>query len=535
MVYLHIFLTIVLAICGYVFQKNGFKIVQPTSTNRDLDRFDLFFCFLTAIMLSMYFFLNPFYKLSNHYVDNDPAVFIYIGQRISEGFIPYLDLFDHKGIILYLIQFLGVVLFPYRFIGIWLLELLNILVCVYYSIKTLKFVTKDRYLQYMCVLVAYVIIGGIFYNGGNYTEEFAMSGIAYALYLFSKGHLEGRLSFTDSIGLGVSFAYVFFLRCNMVGIWAILGLRYIYIKFQDQEYNDLKLFVVGGLIGVLLIVTPIMLYCLYTNSLQSMIESYFFFNLEYKDALIFDRTTIIKLILAYTELYLFYILSFYLCSKHNTLFKLHFLAFITNLIFCSISGRPYWHYGMILVPTLVIVLAGGFEIIKFVLSKSISPNKCIIFYRSIIIIVLFFIVGRIYQNNKILMLDDITAYKGEKTYLSCYLEYRIINTDAIITYLKNNTKKEDDVLILANNCMYYLLADRKTRNKYPYQVPPMYISNRIYDDFSNEFLNKKSDYVVNIKKYEYDYRYFDEFMKPYIENNMYRKNSFADFDVYIKN
>ena len=50
---------------------------------------------------------SPNSPLSNvpEYVDS--GVFQYIGRKILEGYMPYRDIFDHKGPLLYLINALG--------------------------------------------------------------------------------------------------------------------------------------------------------------------------------------------------------------------------------------------------------------------------------------------------------------------------------------------------------------------------------------------------------------------------------------------
>ena len=61
----------------------------------------------------------------------DSSVFLYIGKRMLEGKLPYRDLFDHKGPILYLIEVSGLRLSPHSTNGVWVLEVLNLLAASY--------------------------------------------------------------------------------------------------------------------------------------------------------------------------------------------------------------------------------------------------------------------------------------------------------------------------------------------------------------------------------------------------------------------
>ena len=90
----------------------------------------LFICAAIALLSSLQLCTVPFFKGAT---ETDASVFLYIGRRMHEGFMPYRDIFDHKGPILYLINWLGLFLHtdwaPY--LGVWLLELLNLFAFAY--------------------------------------------------------------------------------------------------------------------------------------------------------------------------------------------------------------------------------------------------------------------------------------------------------------------------------------------------------------------------------------------------------------------
>ena len=49
--------------------------------------------------------LNPF--VSNAVPGQDSSVFIYVGNILKRGLMPYKDTFDHKGPLLYLLEYAG--------------------------------------------------------------------------------------------------------------------------------------------------------------------------------------------------------------------------------------------------------------------------------------------------------------------------------------------------------------------------------------------------------------------------------------------
>ena len=68
--------------------------------------------------------------------------------------------------------------------------------------------------------------------------------------------------------------------------------------------------------------------------------------------------------------------------------------------------------------------------------------------------------------------------------------------DPIVQYLRESTKETDDVLILGNSCWYYLMADRKTENRFFYQLPPLEISDELYTSFLKEIEKKPSQMII---------------------------------------
>ena len=83
---------------------------------------DTVFSACTAIAVGTLFHLYPGNSLRPV---GDSAIFVYIGERMLAGKIPYVDLFDHKGPVLFFIQYLGLLLSPGSTNGIWVLEVVN--------------------------------------------------------------------------------------------------------------------------------------------------------------------------------------------------------------------------------------------------------------------------------------------------------------------------------------------------------------------------------------------------------------------------
>lgn len=54
----------------------------------------------------------------------DSGVFLYIGQQILDGSIPYRDIWDHKGPVIYYINAVGLFIGHGSLWGVWLVQLI---------------------------------------------------------------------------------------------------------------------------------------------------------------------------------------------------------------------------------------------------------------------------------------------------------------------------------------------------------------------------------------------------------------------------
>ena len=121
------------------------------------------------------------------------------------------------------------------------------------------------------------------------------------------------------------------------------------------------------------------------------------------------------------------------------------------------------------------------------------------------------------------------------------LSYRIMfsysaEDDHLTAYLKENTNAEDDVLIIGNSSWYYLLSDRKTENRFFYQLPPMEISDGLRDDFYEELRRKPSDWIALPGTPEDRDRIDDALggLRSFLESDEgYQREEYEDFEIYI--
>ena len=437
------------------------------------------FCLLITAIAAVQLSLFP---LNTYYGDIDPSVFMYIGKMMHKGYIPYTQLFDHKGPLLYFIQYLGFLLSPNSYVGIWLIECVNLFVTVLFLHRIASLLSKDVSVQYLAVFATVVVcsIRCFISEAGNLAEEFALPWIASSLYIFLKYFKTGKYRFHEIVLLGLGFAAVCLLRLNMVAVWAFfLPVIVVQLLFK-KRFSDLGICIGGFVLGILILFLPTLLYALQTGCLKAMIECYIGFNFSYSDVRWLMRIECAFLLMSILEPGVFAALLSLLPNLKNPLFWLH--AFYTGitLIFCSLSGRGYHHYAIILIPTLTPFFVWAIEAIFTVGEKLFKkvrlPNNMFMPQALIGLCAILTVITA----------TENTVPKEERVWMS---------TPAG-TYLKETTVPDDDVLILGNYCLLYHEADRYTDNRFFFQTPPIDTSDALCDAFLKELERVSSDVIL---------------------------------------
>ena len=202
----------------------------------------------------------------------DEGVFVYIGQGILEGKVPYRDLWDHKGPLIYYINALGLWVGQHSLWGIWLVEALMLaasLVLLYRLLRT----TLGRGAALFGLLLW--LAGFAIVMGGNVVEEYAvpLSVLAVVLAL--------QRTRRAGIWLGILAGLVFMLRPNEVA-GAIVALLFVlgdHLQADGRKAVIRSMLEFGG--GFLLVGGGFAAYFASNHALSDLLSSVFLFNLYY--------------------------------------------------------------------------------------------------------------------------------------------------------------------------------------------------------------------------------------------------------------
>lgn len=118
----------------------------------------------------------------------DSGVFKTVSLMMRHGYMPYRDTFDHKGPLIYIINYWGDMIAPYR--GVWVFEVIALFFTFYFMYKTARLLC-DEIPSFLVTITAATLL--FVYYEGNYTEEYAMPFIVISLFYFLKYYIENDI------------------------------------------------------------------------------------------------------------------------------------------------------------------------------------------------------------------------------------------------------------------------------------------------------------------------------------------------------
>lgn len=459
----------------------------------------IFSLFMLAFLICMRSESNIFSQRIPAFVDSD--VFRYIGWSMTQGKIPYLDLFDHKGLLIYFINYLGAIISPIQ--GVWLIEIIFMFVSVTFAYKLArKFV--NRSISLLITIISFSLMN-TYFDGGNLTEEYALPFQLIALNIFfdffmnvnkfsntevnnSKLRLNYKWFNIPVCICGICFAAVIFLRANMISVWLVFCLMVLVYCLKKKRYKELAKFIISFICGIVLLAIPMIIYLIVNGALGSFIEQYILFNMKYSAKLEYTRTESIIVFFNNTVImtaFIVMIMKLYneYKKKENWYFDLGYLGFmIITIVLISMGGRTYGHYGMTMIPMLIYPYCILYKFLEKKEIKGSGVNLIVTVYL-LLTIVMPFGLARVNECSQY-----ISGRKGKGNLAKEDLE--------VVNYIIKNTDKDDLISAFDNMDYIYLATQRQSASKYSYQLPLALIDKNIMDEYLEDLKRNKAKVIV---------------------------------------
>ena len=261
------------------------------SLNKCLDtlynrRYEILLLAYTILALFFCSSSSPLYVINDW---TDANTYFTMGKGIVHGMVPYRDLFDHKGPLLYFIYAVGYLMSPTSFIGVFVLQIISMYIALLFLYKTARLLLDSSPRAFFSsILVTFFILGaGVYYlpeqldMGGGSPEEFSLPFLTVSLYLITRDAKRKTVSRFGLFVMGILMGSVCLIKFNLAVFWVgLLVPVFLSLLFQKK----VRLFFQAAacmVLGILVVALPYLAYALATDSLSSFIEAYISFNKLY--------------------------------------------------------------------------------------------------------------------------------------------------------------------------------------------------------------------------------------------------------------
>jgi len=252
--------------------------MEPVQQKGWIRRYGLLvWCFLTAAAVlavcSKSSFLYPF----NDWVDAN--CYFTVGKGMMHGLVPYRDLMEQKGVLLYFLHGLAYLVSHTTFIGVYILEVIAGTAFLYYAAKTAVLFVDMRWGYVLASVLAALVYASVSFAHGDSAEEYCLPLLLFGFYALMRFFKDREdLSRKMIIVCGVLAGCVLWIKYTMLGFWAGWMLAVFVGLFIAKQPR--RAFAACGwfLLGMAAATLPWVIYFAVNGALSDWFHAYFYLN-----------------------------------------------------------------------------------------------------------------------------------------------------------------------------------------------------------------------------------------------------------------
>ena len=348
------------------------------------------------------------YANNGHY---DSAIFFFCGKSLMNGYIPYVDYTDSKGVLLWIIYGIGYLIHHYSYVGVFWMSCLFFWTTFWIAYKTARL-----YLDKSISLLASISMAIPYWYWNFYTEGkaeyFCMPFVAYVLYQLLKimrGPYAMKGLSLEWMGIGGSLVAVIMMKWSVglmmvslivsIGVWA----------WKRQALISYIISLVIGMVGLAL---PFVIYFITTDSMEAMWHEYFSNTLSSVSEPLWETVVSYscewwRLFSTKRFLYIIYTLPLLFLWKRSKSFATA-LPWLSSMFFIALAIRhdDFGHYITIVAPFAIFAVVCLLKILRL-------RRVPLLYYHIVLLMAFVYIVwGKIYYSDTFFMkVENIDSFE----------------------------------------------------------------------------------------------------------------------------
>lgn len=328
---------------------------------------DLLFCgSIAAFFLLLTTTSSPLYPM-NTWVDANS--FMTMGKGMFNGLVPYRDLFEQKGPLLYLIHGLSWLIDNTGFFGVYLFEVISLTITLILASKLVRLFVAPMYSYLIIPVFACLpLLSRNFDNGGS-AEEFSFALIMGVFYLMARHFKQTEpqpMNSWTALLLGFLAGCIFMIKYTMLGLWIGLAIVLAVDCIGRRKFAELLRIAGFFICGIVLAWIPWQIYFGLNHAIDDFFYTYIYVNLTcyQADLTLFQSIRLTggtllwgfnnNLIAALLTLFGLTAFSFRTSPFRKGIFRFGLpICFVTLIITTYYGGHDFGYYLLALFPFLI--------------------------------------------------------------------------------------------------------------------------------------------------------------------------------------
>ncbi len=321
------------------------------------------------------------------HVGVDQNCFFTIGKSVLDGKVLYRDIYDQKGPLLFFIHTLAAIISGKTFYGVYLLQIINFAVIMYYAGKISDLFLDKKYNKLVAAVTGLVIVTAFCYSRGDNAEEFCMPILLIGLYhmLQYVNSDEETISYKRMFLHGILASCILWIKFTMLGFyigWAlVIGLTLWKRKNFMEAFKAGVMFLLGMAVGS----APYFIYFLAKGALGEFLYAYFYTNIFMYSSqvtaaqkVLYFFTQDIMWNIVFTPLILWGLIYFVSSKKLNMKREARIALPVTAMLtyfFVFIGGTRYKYYLLIMGAFVVFGVIATIKLFEKVMEIFVARKK----------------------------------------------------------------------------------------------------------------------------------------------------------------
>ncbi len=313
---------------------------------------NVIFFHVTLIAISFAFVYIFSYSTSFRYsfFGLDSSVFQTVGKYWLEGSIPYKDLFDHKGPIVYVINAIGYAIYPRS--GIMVPQIIFLYLSCLFIWRAMELYSSGK--EKIFFMIFAMVYYAAHYQEGNHVTEYSNLFLAVAAYCFLRSLKEDKFPSLYGFVYGFGFGACLLIRLSDAAQICCQCFLVAVFLLQTRDFKTLWQNVLNFCAGFVAIILPFVIYFAAQDALYDLLYGTILFNLKYATIYFEKPPTLILIIyflIQFMPLYVLIGVSLWKLSSNRTNRLAWSGLFVGVMVLTMlVNFRTFRHYLMIIFP-----------------------------------------------------------------------------------------------------------------------------------------------------------------------------------------